>query len=252
MRIRRRITANDGGEPVRRATPVVNRIVQSDLAVHYHMGAALERGTRRMRLMKDAISPHLSTTTEQPEHSELRDLASWEAIRSGDAAAFERLFRAHATDLADFALSYVGDPDAAQEIVHVLFCWLWDHRHALDTPLTIRGYLFTAVRNRALNHIRDERTRAAFLSRLAASEPAAVLGTVPAADSAVIGSNLEAAIGRAIAELPTRCREVFTLVRGQGLSHAETARILQIAPKTVEVHMTRALKLLRSNLASWL
>jgi RNA polymerase sigma-70 factor (ECF subfamily) len=194
----------------------------------------------------------LIAPAEHPDQRDLRDRAWWNAIRTGDVAAFEGLFRAHAPDLADFTCSYVGDPDVAQEIVHVLFCGLWEHRHTLETPRSVRGYLFTAARNRARNHSRDERTRAAFASRLAAADPHVVIGVVPATDAAAIGTSIQATVRRAIDELPPRCREVFTLVREHGLTHAETAAILLIAPKTVEVHMTRALKLLRSRLASCL
>jgi RNA polymerase sigma-70 factor (ECF subfamily) len=173
-------------------------------------------------------------------------------MRSGDTAAFEALFRTHAPDLANFALSYVGSPDAAEEIVHALFCWIWDHRHALQTPRSVRAYLFTAVRNRSRNFIRDERTRGEFLARLDAGDRSAVIGTTPATDSRVVAHDLEVAIAAAIGELPPRCREAFTLVREQGLSYADAATVLGIAPKTVEVHMSRALKLLRTKLAVWL
>ena len=49
-----------------------------------------------------------------------------------------------------------------------------------------------------------------------------------------------------------RCREAFTLVRLQHLSYADTAHVMGISPKTVEIHMTRAIGILRAALAPWL
>ena len=63
---------------------------------------------------------------------------------------------------------------------------------------------------------------------------------------------LAEAVERAVAELPPRCREVFTLTRDQHLSYAEVAGVLHISPKTVEIHMGRALALLRDRLQPWL
>ena len=57
---------------------------------------------------------------------------------------------------------------------------------------------------------------------------------------------------RAVAELPPRCRQAFLLRRHRELSYAEIARIMQITPKTVEIHIGLALKTLRRRLADWL
>ena len=65
-------------------------------------------------------------------------------------------------------------------------------------------------------------------------------------------AELAAAVEQAVAGMPVRCREVFTLIRDQGLTYAAAAAILQISPKTVETHMGRALRLLRRRLAPWL
>ena len=52
--------------------------------------------------------------------------------------------------------------------------------------------------------------------------------------------------------MPLRCREVFTLARTHSLTYAEVAVVLGLSPKTVEIHMSRALAFLRERLAPWL
>jgi RNA polymerase sigma-70 factor (ECF subfamily) len=62
---------------------------------------------------------------------------------------------------------------------------------------------------------------------------------------------LATAIETAVSDLPARAREIWRLSRDEQLSYAEIARILGISIKTVETHMGRALRALRSRLAAW-
>jgi RNA polymerase sigma-70 factor (ECF subfamily) len=174
-------------------------------------------------------------------------------LRVDDERAFEQLFRAFAAPLCSFAFSYVRARDQAEEIVQALFCRLWEQRFTLEMPRGMRPYLYSAVRNRALNELRNRRTELSIEDRLSRDAEAlpAEEGVRSPHDEAV-AKDLAEALGRAVAAMPPRCREVFTLLRYQQLSYAETAQVLGISPKTVEIHMTRALAFLRDQLAPWL
>jgi RNA polymerase sigma-70 factor (ECF subfamily) len=181
------------------------------------------------------------------------DLAWLSFMRGGDITAFEELFRCLAAALTIFALTYVDTYDDAEECVQVVFCWLWDHRFTLPNPRSVRSYLFAAVRNRALNLVRDRRTEAAFREQVErASRQGAVAPASPAPDSELAARDIEHALRSALAQMPARCREVYTLRRDHGLRTDEVADALGISPKTVEIHMMRALGILRVRLAPWL
>lgn len=186
----------------------------------------------------------------------LRDAAeaAWLALsRRGDIAAFEQLFRTFAAELTDFVSTYLDTDDDAEEVVHIVFCWLWDHRFALPRPQSVRSYLYAAVRNRALNIVRDRRTEAAFRDRAArATRGNDVVAASPSPESELAVHDIEHALAAALRGMPPRCREVYVLVREHGLTYAEIAVALDIAPKTVEIHMSRALSILRERLAPWL
>ncbi len=62
-----------------------------------------------------------------------------DAANRGDIGAFERLFRLFAADLVAFAESYVDGEDEAEEVVHVVFCWLWEHRFTVERPKSAQG-----------------------------------------------------------------------------------------------------------------
>lgn len=161
-----------------------------------------------------------------------------------DAEAFEALFRRHYAALCSFAASLVAGPDEAEEVVQQVFANLWRTRSGVVIRTSTRAYLYRAVRNLALNRIRD--TRVIELHRdsgaLAAGDPA------PDPAEAVVARESAEALRAAIASLPPRCREVIRLRWIDGLDHAEIAEALGITRKAVESNITRGLRGLRETL----
>jgi RNA polymerase sigma-70 factor (ECF subfamily) len=80
-------------------------------------------------------------------------------IRLGDVGAFETMFRDLYLPLCDFAQSYVRSSADAEDLVATVFTRIWAQRTHWDAPAGVRAYLFRAVRNGALNHLRDARLR---------------------------------------------------------------------------------------------
>ena len=164
-----------------------------------------------------------------------------ERIRAGDEAAFEALFRALAPGLCALVTRYVASRAVAEEIVQDLFLEVWTHRAELSIDRSIAAYLYTSARNRALNHAKRER-RVVDLTLADGgdtSDPGA-----PGESELLDALELQ----DAIAQLPARCRLIFTLNRHQDLSYTEIATSLGLSVKTVETHMGRALKALRERL----
>jgi RNA polymerase sigma-70 factor (ECF subfamily) len=162
-------------------------------------------------------------------------------IRAGDATAFEALFEAFHAPLCAFAYRYVGSSDVAEEIVQEVFLFIWEQRETGNVRDSAKNYLFTSVRNAAVNLLRHERV----VHRHEAETVAFSARSVPSADRALTAAELTAAVRRAVERLPERCRLIFTLHREQGLTYTEIASVLELSPKTVEVQMGRALKALR-------
>ena len=171
-----------------------------------------------------------------------------ERIRSGDEAAFEALFRAFAPGLCALATRYVRSRAVAEELVQELFLDLWVRREQLVVEQAISAYLCTATRNRALNHLRRENRLDAW--RQGASDPTRTgeFGRMDRRmpDETALLDALE--LQDAVAQLPARCRLIFTLNRQQEMTDAEIANSLGLSITTVETQMGRALKSLRERL----
>ena len=169
--------------------------------------------------------------------------AGWvERVRAGDEAAFERMFRTYYDPLCRYVVGYLGDRDAAEDVVQGVFARVWaDRSHWVVRDL--QHYLYAAVGRAAMSQFRRAavRRRAAPLLTLAHGGQGAVLW----ADAQFEARELRCRLERAMATLPPRTRAVFLMSRGDGLSYGEVAVRMAISPKTVGVHIGRALGVLR-------
>ena len=174
---------------------------------------------------------------------------SWiAAIRRGDEAAYEALFRTFYPELHRLALRYTGCTRTAEDLVQDVFLSIWDRRRTWSVQTTLRAYLYGAVRNRATNLRERERVRRAW----ADSEAHAPTLPPPDAADALHGDALHETTRAWIDSLPERRREVFLLSRRHGLTYKEIAAMLSLSEKTVETQMGRALRFLRARLADFM
>jgi RNA polymerase sigma-70 factor, ECF subfamily len=72
-------------------------------------------------------------------------------LKLGDIDAFEKIFRTFYKPLTRFALQYTGSQDKAEDIVQNVMYRIWQHRKRLNKHKNLKTYLFTAVKNQALN-----------------------------------------------------------------------------------------------------
>ena len=144
------------------------------------------------------------------------------------------MFDRYYAPLCRFAAYWLRDRTSAEEIVLDTFTHIWQHAGELRISTSVRAYLFRAVRNRALNRLRDQRTDGIPIE---GPEP---LFTNPEA--------LQLEVQKAVDALPDRCREVFRKSREEGLSNAAIADQMRISVKTVEAQITKALRRIRETL----
>ena len=135
------------------------------------------------------------------------------------------------------------DNQQAQDVVQDVFMNFWRKRESLNIDLKVKSYLFTAVRNKALEVLRHKKMKENHHDSVRINE----LLRYDIEDEAEKYVRLEK-IHTAIGGLPTKCREVFSLSKLNGLSYNEIADHLGISVKTVENQIVRALKLLREKL----
>lgn len=164
-----------------------------------------------------------------------------------DKSQFEELFRVYFVPLSNFAKSYVNDLEAAKGITQEVFVNIWEKRATIDPNKPLKSYLFSSVKNRCLNYIRDHKK---FSSQLLDTEIANF--ETPFEQDGIEISELQEKIDKAIHNLPEKLKRVFLLSRFEELKYREIAEKLDISQKTVEAQMSKALKILREELKDYI
>jgi RNA polymerase sigma-70 factor (ECF subfamily) len=174
-----------------------------------------------------------------------------ERIRANDERALEELFHQYYDPLCRFSEAYVHSSADAEDLVQGVFVQLWEQRQRWVLRGSIRAYLYTAVRNAALNVLKHR-----LVERRAYGDDAipriGIAERTPTPHEQAIAHELEQAIARAIAALPDRYRLVITLRAQHQLTVAEIARILDLPLKTTETRAARAVVALRAALEPFL
>lgn len=165
-------------------------------------------------------------------------------LGEGDAAAFERIFRRLSTPVFRFVCGMVQDDAQAHDITQDTFATLWRVRERMGEVDSLRAYVFQMARHRVYNQQRDERTRRAYQEEAKDAHTA----PPPAPDDELEAELLRTHLDRWMDELPDRQREALCLRRQDDLSHDEIAEVMGIAPSTVNNHLVRAMKSLRTRI----
>jgi RNA polymerase sigma-70 factor (ECF subfamily) len=165
-----------------------------------------------------------------------------------DEAAFEQVFKTHYKNLYAYAFSILKDEDEADETVQQVFFKLWDRSEQLSISGPIAAYLYRAVHNESLNFLKHQKVKASHRLHVAYS----MKNKAEQPQGKLAGKELEEKFRAALNELPEQCRTVFQLSRFEDMKYKEIADKLDISVKTVETHMGKALKLLRTKLVDFL
>lgn len=169
-------------------------------------------------------------------------------IKQGDERVFEQVFREHYKVLCGYAIKFLKEKEAAEEIVQDVFFKLWEKRETLEITTSLKSYLFRAVHNRCLNTVKHidirENYKAENEERIKSEE-----------ENLTEHFNqfeLQQQIQKAIDTLPEQRQKIFKLSRFQGLKYREIAEQMELSEKTVEAQMSKALKTLREALKDYL
>jgi len=167
------------------------------------------------------------------------------SLKQGDRVAFTELFGRYNSLLLSFAAKKTGSLDDAEDAVQEVFIRLWNCREELEILGNARAYLHRAVVNQVLNQYKKERVKSEHVASFQVFLNTHTDTTDYKAREAILNEIIE----REINSLPGKMAEVFRLRRDQQLSNREIAEQLGISEQTVETHIKRALKVLRSRLA---
>lgn len=168
--------------------------------------------------------------------------------RYDDEKALKELFDAYFGKLVETAKFHVGDHSAAQEIVSEVFIKFWNNRSNIGKIISLKSYFFVAIKRQSLNYIRDNRTK--MHQSLDESDSNTVV-ELNSPEKMLLSKEFVDVLNRAVQDLPSKCRLVYSLVKDDGMKYQEVADTLNISIKTVEMHIGKALKRIKITLGKY-
>ena len=172
-------------------------------------------------------------------------------LKSGSEEVFREIMDHWYSRLFNFANGYMNNTENTKEVIQDVFLQLWGHRQKLAENTSLNAYLFTLTRNRCIDLIRRERLVLQFRTDKQ-EEYARLTENYQALSDPILNEifalELQHEIDQAINSLPDQCRKVFLMSRTNGMKNKEISNVLNLSEKTIETHLTKALRTIRTRL----
>lgn len=161
-------------------------------------------------------------------------------LKQGQHTAFTELYNRHWKSLLLSAYHHTRDKSLAEEVLQEIFISIWKRRELIEIQ-SFEAYMATAIKFSVFKHYHREYKR----KRIAQAQ----YEQTPCLDDQEIEARfVQEYIDGLVEKLPEKCRLVFIYSRTKGKSIPEIAREMNIAEKTVEAHLTKGLKYIKSHL----
>ena len=165
------------------------------------------------------------------------------AIREGIDAAFVKVYEEFHVKTFRFFLKRVRTHDNARELTQQTFIKLWSSRHTLQDAYSINTQLFTIAGSVLIDHLRKQATLNKMHAVLREDRSGERNQSGPSTASALEKSDYLSVV---VSKLPPVRKKVILLKTMHGFSNKEIARELSISVKTVESHVTKAIRHIKS------
>lgn len=153
-------------------------------------------------------------------------------------SALKELYSRYWEPLYLQAYKVLGDGKASEDVVQEVFIDLWEKRK-FDRIEDLSAYLFQSVKYKTLMALRHDRIQASHLEILRTLLPVCETGQTLQLEE------LSESINHHLKTLPPKYREVFYKSRFEHLKNDEIAIQLNISKRTVETHISHALRHLK-------
>ncbi len=171
------------------------------------------------------------------------------------ANRFNAVYSAYYRKSFLFVKSYVHDELIAEDIVSESLIKLWE-RLKVQPVEHVGSYLFTILKNRALDHLKHEAVeRKAFKTlndKLTREHEIRVSVLRDCDPNEIFSAEIQQIIEATLATLPEKSRNVFMMSRYENKTNKEIAELINISVKGVDYHITLTIKALRVSLRDYL
>jgi RNA polymerase sigma-70 factor (ECF subfamily) len=163
-------------------------------------------------------------------------------IAEGDKNAFTQLYNNYRNKIYSIAFELTESTAVAEEIVQDVFLKIWVKRNTLNEVEHFRAYLFTITRNYVFTALKRIARKESIEVNAMEGAPLYYHDT----EDRVLNNEYTRILQAAIDRLPEQQRQVYNLIKTEGLKREEAAAALQLSPETVKSHLAQAMRSVRT------
>lgn len=175
-----------------------------------------------------------------PEYTHLEDEELIGLLAEGKEGAFSEIYERYWEVLVKTAFNILKDRDASHDCVQDVFLSLWKNRGKSEIR-SLSRYLFRATKLKVFEKLRNGKISQRHLDKMT------FVMSTNNIEEYINDQDIRSQLENSLAKLPAKCRKVFELSRFEYLTNKEIAARMQISLKTVEGHMTKALRQLQAD-----
>lgn len=167
-------------------------------------------------------------------------------VSEGSASSFEILYRRYFKKCFAIALYYVQSESYAEDVLSEVFLSLWSKRTSLWKIKDWESYLFIMVKHHALNFL--EKNKPGILTYTADFSVGLPDEVSQTPEERLLKQEMEEAMQQAVNSLPEKTKLVYYMAKEERMSYKEISEALNISERTVNSHLTTAVRKLTQNL----
>jgi RNA polymerase sigma-70 factor (ECF subfamily) len=169
-------------------------------------------------------------------------------LHNSDETAFTQIYNYYWKKLFFLAAQKLNNFSEAEEIVQDIFLDVWKRREEICVTNGLSAYLSASVKYKVINLLAKRNQQLRYQQHHSSLQSFSDLST----QQHLGVEELKKELSKETAKLPEKCRLVFQMSREQGFPQKTIAEKLSISEKTVEAHLSKALRTLRMNLSQFL
>ena len=158
---------------------------------------------------------------------------------------FSRFFQENQEKFLTFAYSYLRDKAEAEDVLMESMIALWENRNRWKEGSNLHALLLTIIKNKSLNLLEHKKIRLQAEENINSHNQREL-------NLRIFDNERQHIVHKALEQMPQQSRTIFMLSRYQNLPNKQIAEQLHVSLKTVEAHITKALRILRLELKDYL